>query len=189
MEQNRVALIAAAIVVLALALHLVIRGLGRSLRRWRARRRQARAVRGERQAERLLDRLGYAICARQAATTWTITCDGEAHEVPLRADLIVERAGQRYVAEVKTGRLAPKLATAATRRQLLEYRVAYAVDGVLLVDAEAGRIMHVDFHMPDQAAGHGRGWSRVGSLAWPVLWALSLGAAGGLVAGQWLASM
>lgn len=187
MEQNRVALIAGAIVVLALALHLVIRGLGRWLRRWQARRRQARAVRGERQAERLLDRLGYAICARQAATTWTITCDGEAHEVPLRADLIVERAGKRYVAEVKTGRVAPKLATAATRRQLLEYRVAYAVDGVLLVDAEAGRIMHVDFHLPDHTASPG--WRLVGSMAWPVLWALSLGAAAGLVAGQWLAGM
>jgi hypothetical protein len=188
MEQNRVALIAAAIVVLALALQLVIRGLGRSLRRWRARQRQARAVRGERQAERLLDRLGFAICARQAATTWTITCDGETHDVPLRADLIVERDGKRYVAEVKTGRVAPKLATAATRRQLLEYRVAYAVDGVLLVDAEAGRVMHVDFHVPDQSS-RGPGWGMVGSVLWPVLWALAVGAAGGLVAGRWLAGM
>ena len=33
------------------------------------------------------------------------------------------------VAEVKTGRLAPRIDTPATRRQLLEYRLAFDVDG------------------------------------------------------------
>jgi hypothetical protein len=180
MEQDRLAIVVAAGLVLGLAVHLTLRALGRGLRRWRARRRQARAMRGERHAERLLDRLGYAICARQVPTSWAVTCDGEVHEVPLRADLLVERDGKRYVAEVKTGRVAPRLATATTRRQLLEYRVAYDVDGILLVDAEAGRVMHVDFHLPGRPRGS---WSR---LTFVALWALALGAAAGLVAGQWL---
>lgn len=180
MDRNRIVVAVAVILGAALALHLVARAVGRWWRRLRARRRHARAVRGERAAERLLERLGYAICARQAATTWAVTCDDEVHEVPLRADLVVERDGQRFVAEVKTGRVAPRLGTAATRRQLLEYRVAYDVDGVLLVDAEAGRVMRVDFRLP--------GGER--ALAWPrVLWAVCAGAAAGLVAGHWLARL
>jgi hypothetical protein len=183
LEPDRLVVVVAAGLALALALHLAVRALGRGLRRWQARRRQARAVRGERQAERLLDRLGYAIRDRQVATSWAVTCDGEVHEVPLRADLLVERDGKRYVAEVKTGRVAPRLATATTRRQLLEYRVAYDVDGILLVDAEAGRVMHVDFHLPGQPRAS---WSRLALLA---VWCLGLGAAAGLVAGQWLARL
>lgn len=169
----------AALLGLILAVQILYRVLTGWLERRRARQRQARALRGERQAEKLLRRLGYTICERQAATTWTITCDGTAHEVFLRADLIVTRGGRRFVAEVKTGRMAPKMTTASTRRQLLEYRVAYQVDGVLLVDAEAERIVHVAFPLP---AAHPS--SRIpGWLA--ILCALLAGAAAGLSAGQW----
>ena len=48
------------------------------------------------------------------------------------------------MAEVKTGTYAPRLETAATRRQLLEYGVAFDVDGVLLVDADVGEIRLVE---------------------------------------------
>lgn len=50
----------------------------------------------------------------------------------------------RFIAEVKTGRIAPSLAYGATRRQLLEYAAAFDVDGVLLVDADRGTITHVE---------------------------------------------
>jgi len=63
----------------------------------------------------------------------------------LRADYLVERGGELLVAEVKTGEEAPSLETAATRRQLLEYHVAFAVDGVLLVSPEQGTIQRVAF--------------------------------------------
>ncbi|HET9625604.1 MAG TPA: hypothetical protein VFP84_29760, partial [Kofleriaceae bacterium] len=60
--------------------------------------------------------------------------------------LLEERSdGERLVAEVKTGEVAPRLATAATRRQLLEYLVAFGVDGVLLVCPELGTIQRVAF--------------------------------------------
>ena len=55
---------------------------------------------------------------------------------------------ERLVAEVKTGEAAPSLATAATRRQLLEYHVAFAVDGVLLVCPERGAIHRIEFSLP-----------------------------------------
>ena len=66
----------------------------------------------------------------------------------MRADYLVELRGELLVAEVKTGEEAPQLSSAATRRQLLEYRVAFAVDGVLLVCPERGAIHRVDFPLP-----------------------------------------
>jgi hypothetical protein len=117
----------------------------RALRRWALRRQAARAQEGEERAEVLLRAAGYAIVARQAVGSWTVHADGLPFVVDLRADYLVSRDRRRYVAEVKTGRLAPRLQTAATRRQLLEYRFAFDVDGVLLVDADAERVSSIEF--------------------------------------------
>jgi hypothetical protein len=74
-------------------------------------------------------------------------CAAGAHplDAELRADYLVEARGELLVAEVKTGEAAPSLATAATRRQLLEYHVAFAADGVLLVCPERGAIHRIEF--------------------------------------------
>jgi hypothetical protein len=74
------------------------------------------------------------------------------------------------VVEVKTGALAPKIETSATRRQMLEYRVAFDVDGVLLVDAESGTVHEVTFptldRFGDGSRGRGgSGWRMVGIAA------------------------
>jgi hypothetical protein len=121
-------------------------------RRWRARRARAaarrrsdRSLAGEAEAERLLARLGFEVLDRQVGLDWAIECDGEDHPVLLRADLLVERDGRRYVAEVKTGISAPLLTNAATRRQLLEYCVAYRVESVLLVDVETDSVREISF--------------------------------------------
>jgi hypothetical protein len=131
--------------------------LGRALRGARLRRQGARARAGEASAEALVGALGYAVLGRQVASEWGV-CVADAHGTPgearrearvrLRADLVVERGGRRYVAEVKTGRAAPRIDSAATRRQLLEYRVAFDVDGVLLVDAEARAVHEIEFALP-----------------------------------------
>jgi hypothetical protein len=136
----------AAIMLLVVALVLAVR------RRWRSRRarvRARRALAAETAAERLLVRHGYAIVDRQARVTFTPLLDGEPVPLELRVDLIVEKRGERLAAEVKSGEAAPRLETAATRRQLLEYRVAFAVDGVLLVEPAAGTIRRVDFPFAD----------------------------------------
>ena len=123
--------------------------------RWRLAEQSARASAGEARAEKLLARAGYRVEARQATERWRVAVDGAAHEVTLRADFVVLRRGRRYVAEVKTGAAAPDIAAPATRRQLLEYRCAFGVDGVLLVDAEAGRVHAVDFALPPSPAPSG----------------------------------
>lgn len=125
----------------AAAVAVGLRLWGRRVRRWRAR----RALVGERDAERLLAGLGFAIVERQPRRWWTIGVGGEPTQVELRADLLVRKWGRRYVAEVKTGELVARIEHAATRRQLLEYSVAYEVDGVLLVDMERGEVVGVDF--------------------------------------------
>jgi hypothetical protein len=151
---DRVVLAYAVAALCALALLWLI-----AARRWQrhqasrlARRRSARAVDGESEAEEVLMDLGYEILDRQAARTWTIWVDGDPCDIELRADLIVSRDGRRYIAEVKTGDDAPRIANASTRRQLLEYCVAYDVKTVLLVDADAGEVHEVDFAIVEYRA-------------------------------------
>jgi hypothetical protein len=142
----------AALCALVLTLLLAARALAHRRSRALARRRWQRAAAGEVEAEDLLAQRGFAVLDRQAGLVWSIDCDGEPHPVELRADLLVERDGRRYVAEVKTGATAPLLTNAATRRQLLEYCVAYQVDSVLLVDIEEQAVREITFPL---SAGSG----------------------------------
>jgi Holliday junction resolvase-like predicted endonuclease len=144
------------LVIAVLAGALVALVLARWLRTWkgsrRAKVRAARAGAGEEHAARMLRAEGYTIVAVQVRTWWSPIVDGEPHEIELRADYLVELDGELLVAEVKTGDEAPRIATAATRRQLLEYHVAFAVaygaEGVLLVCPELGTIHRVEFPLP-----------------------------------------
>ena len=136
--------IIAGLIVLVVFLLLVGRWRGQKGHR-RAVRRAARAGAGEVAAEALLESEGYRVLDRQVRCLWWIEVDGEEEEVELRADLLVERDGERFIAEVKTGERAPDPAFPPTRRQLLEYRLAFDPYGVLLVDVEAGEIFEVDF--------------------------------------------
>jgi len=116
---------------------------GRTGRRNRARQRVA--SKGEARAERLLGRAGFKVVERQATRRWTMWIDGEPVEVSCRADLIVRRRGREYVAEVKTGDRAVKARAPATRRQLMEYRHVFDVDGLILVDMAHGVLHWVAF--------------------------------------------
>lgn len=150
LSEPRTAAIAAAIAtaVLLLVVALALRALARRAASRRAKVRARRAAAGESDATALLAAAGYEVLATQCRLIWTITCDGEPVEIELRCDALVAREGRRLVAEVKTGERAPSLTTAATRRQLLEYAVAYRADGVLLVDPEAGLVREVQFYLP-----------------------------------------
>ena len=116
--------------------------------RWIAR----RALKGEAHAEDLLIDAGYSIVGRQVERSYLVRIDGRATRVVVRADLLVrDPRGQTLVAEVKTGREAPRIENSATRRQLLEYRVAFDAPGVLLVDAGADTISEVRFPIDEQS--------------------------------------
>ena len=128
-----------------LVLWLMQRAFARWSVRLRLRGRMRRARRAELDAPRWLLDHGYTVTAAQVSRAYALLVDGDELCVQVRADYLVEREGLHYVAEVKTGMSAPSLRTQATRRQLLEYRMAFAVDGVLLVDAEAERVHVVRF--------------------------------------------
>ncbi len=123
--------------------------------------RMERAVAGEERAATLLERQGFSVLGAQAVIDHPVQIDDRVVLIALRADYLAERDGLRYVVEVKTGSLAPRIETSATRRQMLEYRIAFDVDGVLLVDAESGVVHEVTFPTLEQfggARGGGSGW-------------------------------
>jgi Holliday junction resolvase-like predicted endonuclease len=159
----------AAFATLAALFVLAREALVRAARHRTIRLRRERGAAGEARAESLLTALGYTVVGRQVTARYGLGVDGEAIDVTLRADYVVERDDRRFVAEVKTGRAAPRLDTPATRRQLLEYRIAFDVTGVLLVDAEADAVRTVTFPLPAE-----RG-DATGRLAW-----LAVGVALGL---------
>lgn len=161
-----------AVAVLAAIVALAARArIERWSRRRRLRAQSAHALAGERLAEQLLHDAGFTVVARQARLPWAIVVDGVEVPVDLRADLLVEREGRSFVAEVKTGQRAPRVDTATTRRQLLEYRVAFDVDGALLVDAEERRVHEVVFPLDVGRWGFG-----VGVLCFVALAGAALGA-------------
>jgi hypothetical protein len=166
--------VCAVLVAVAQALfHAWVRGA----RRHRILGRVTRAGIGEARAADHLVSLGFEILGAQVATDYPVTVDGKETQVSVRADYVVRRGEARYVVEVKTGSVAPRIETSATRRQLLEYRVAFDVDGVLLLDAEAGRLHEITFpgvgaRVPVAAAEARSGWG----------WLVVLGLAAALAA-------
>ena len=108
-------------------------------------RRVRRAQRGERDAVALLEAAGYRVLDEQLRGRWSVEVDGREHGVEVIADLLVERDGWHFIAEVKTGDLATDPLHPATRRQLLEYLLAFEPDGLLLVDMDDKTIQEIAF--------------------------------------------
>lgn len=130
-------------IALGLLLALAVSRVALVVRRARLRARFARARAGEDAARALLERRGFVVEAVQAPGALVLSVDGARSEHVVRADYLVSRGKRRFVAEVKTGALAPSLAHAPTRRQLLEYCLAFDVDGALLVDVEHGAVREI----------------------------------------------
>jgi hypothetical protein len=118
--------------------------------RWHRRRQWARASAAEAKAPLFLVRHGYTVVGNQVERSYPLLVDGQPLTVKLRADYVVTRDEQTFVAEVKSGKWAPRLNTPATRRQLLEYRMAFDVDGVLLIDGETGQVHKIEFPLSTQ---------------------------------------
>lgn len=154
-------------------------GLGlwfwRWARRYRRRRIAKRAQSAERAALGLLRSHGYTVIDTQVRRLWAVQHGERSFDVHLRADVLVRRGQRRLVAEVKSTPLVADLKHGPTRRQLLEYAIAYGADGVLLVDMHSEQIEEISF--PGL-----RRWSRPHSPA------LVTVAVVGLMAGLWLGS-
>lgn len=139
------AVLTACVAISAFIGAVVWRWFARARLRHRLKRRFRHALEAETRAPALLRELGYEVLGAQVNASYVVTLDATPIHVPLRADFVVARAGLTFVAEVKSGKLAPKLTSSSTRRQLLEYLVAFGVNGVLLVDADSRRVHEVVF--------------------------------------------
>lgn len=114
------------------------------------RQRQWVAQRGEDGAIDVLASAGFTVVDHQVTGEWRFWLDDEPVDVRCRADLLVEGDEGRFIAEVKTGERAIDPTLPATRRQLLEYRLAFPVDGLLLVDMEERRVVRVWFDLDER---------------------------------------
>jgi hypothetical protein len=147
-------------------------------RRWQLRERTRRATDGELRAQQMLMAQGYQVEGCQVSTKYEIGVGPETVVIGVRADYLVSKDERWFIAEVKTGKVAPHIQCSATRRQMLEYWLAFDVDGMLLVDAEQEQIAEVLF--PSREPN-----SKPSKLFPPWVWWL-VGVAMGAVVVRWL---
>ncbi|MGI6604270.1 MAG: hypothetical protein GX062_05055 [Firmicutes bacterium] len=108
------------------------------------RRRWANAKRAEIKAARLLHQAGFHIIRRQPTAKSLLYVDGTPKTTTIRADFLARRGFFTYVVEVKSGRSASQL-RAKTRRQLLEYQLAFRPHGIVFVDMAQERHREIVF--------------------------------------------
>lgn len=140
---------------------LVYRGVSAVWRRWRIARRFRRGMIAEKHAARYLRRHGYKILAVQLQEKITVYVNGEEQESTVRADFLVRKGWKNYIVEVKSGQQGT-VRQAATRRQLLEYKLVYEPDGIILLDMEHHNLQKIEFAYH---AGKRREWMRYGIIS------------------------
>ncbi len=137
-----------AIAAVSLVLGAWLEGVRRTFSAKRAASKAAKhGLKSEKDAEKLLKKLGYNVMQKQPPATYWAVVDGEPKSFNVSGDLLLEKGGQSFLAEVKTGKAA-KLENEATRRQILEYQLAFGVDGILLLDMDAKVMRTIRFPLP-----------------------------------------
>ena len=120
---------------------------------WRTRRHEQRRIaknrtmgrQGEHVAVRILEDAGYRLLDDQISGKTRVEIDGRSASFTVRADFLVEREHQRFIAEAKSTEHTARLSNRDTRRQLLEYAHAFEVEGLLLINTDARTIHTVRF--------------------------------------------
>jgi len=123
---------------------LAINGL-RYHNKWKLKKRLRRAKKGEQKAIDLMKNYGFNVVDLQKKESYTLFIDDKPREVSVKADMIVKKGRNTYVAEVKTGEKVTSPTYPNTRRQLLEYYMVYRPKGLLLVDMEKRKIRKIEY--------------------------------------------
>ena len=103
-----------------------------------------RGKKGERSSINLLEKNGYKVLDEQIKLNGYFFIDDELKEFDLRPDLLVEKDGIQYIAEIKTGEVANP-SNRNTRRQLHEYSYYSNQEIVLLVNPIRKSIKRLSF--------------------------------------------
>ncbi len=92
-----------------------------------------RGKKGERDSIKILEKNGYNVLNEQIQLSGYFFIDNKINKFDLRPDLLVEKNGIKYLAEIKTGEVASPF-NINTRKQLHEYSYYSNHETVLLVD-------------------------------------------------------
>ncbi len=103
-----------------------------------------RAKKGEKNSIKLLEANGYKILDEQIKLNGYFFIDNKLNKFDLRPDLLVEKNGIKYIAEIKTGEVANPN-NRYTRRQMHEYSYYSNKDDVLLVNPTNKSIKKLTF--------------------------------------------
>jgi len=148
--------------------------ISRVWRRHRRKRTLSRAQVIEKEAIHLLERSGFRLVEEQPEREFCIKVNGKKTPCKVRADYLVRRGKDLYVAEVKTGEYL-RFDHPRVRRQLLEYYLVYRPKAVILVNGENDELYQVTFPIDNRFS-----WRWIG-------FSLSiLGFVSGLVIGRWI---
>ena len=108
-----------------------------------------RGQKGEKISVKLLEKNGYKIIDEQIKLNGYFFIDDDLKQFELRPDLLVEKDGVQYIAEIKTGEVANPT-NRNTRRQLHEYSYYSGHEVVLLVDPIKKSIKRLSFERIDK---------------------------------------
>lgn len=103
--------------------------------------------RAEKSAEKWLKYNGFQIIDKQQSKPLIIKAGAITHRYLIRIDFLVKKNGRTYVVEVKSGSQ-NKITNRETRRQLLEYFLAYQPYGIILFDMETKQFSEIRFLLP-----------------------------------------
>jgi len=99
----------------------------------------------EKEAEKLLKNKGYTIIEIQQSKPLQISIGDKTHRYLIRIDYLVRKNRKIYVVEVKSGEKNPYITNRETRRQMLEYYLAYQPYGIILLNMKNKSISEVKF--------------------------------------------
>ena len=119
--------------------------IGNWLRAKKLRKRFSKSRHAEKEAEKILKKNGYAIIDTQKSKPLLITIGDKIHRYLVRIDYLAKKRGKVYVVEVKSGEKIPYITNRETRRQMLEYYLAYQPSGILLLNMKNKSISEVKF--------------------------------------------
>lgn len=131
--------------ILSLILYLKIRSF---LNNKKAKKRSVISKKAEKTAEKWLKRNGFQIVEKQQSRPLIIQTGQTRHRYSIRTDFLVKKGGQKYIVEVKSGQKNSQITNRDTRRQLLEYFLAYQSHGIILFDMEHKKFLEVKFILP-----------------------------------------
>lgn len=109
-----------------------------------------RGLKLEQKAAKYLMAKGFSIIGDQLEYEHNYYVNKEEFTSKINIDYLVERQGEVFVVEVKSGKSAISIKNRGTRRQLLEYAVAIECDGLYLLDMENKDLKLIEFTFPNR---------------------------------------